>query len=106
MKIQLVYITTKNREEAQHIATVLVGERLAACANIVESIRSIYRWKGETHNDPEALLLVKTREDRVADLIKRARELHSYECPCIVSLPISDGFAPFLNWVAEEVAAG
>ncbi len=106
MKVQLIYITTGSMEEAQKIAAVLVKERLAACANIIENIRSIYVWKNEFHNEKEALLLAKTIKNRVPELIKRVREIHSYECPCIVSLPITDGFPPFLDWVASGVDAG
>lgn len=105
MGTQLIYITVENAGEARKIATVLVKERLAACANIIESIRSVYIWNGEFHDEKETLLLAKTVENLVPEVIRRVREIHSYECPCIVSLEIEDGYPPFLDWVASGVDA-
>ena len=106
MGTQLIYITVGNTDEALKIASVLVKERLAACANIIENVRSVYVWNDEFHDEKEALLLAKTVENRVPELIRRVREIHSYECPCIVSLPITQGNTPFLDWVASGVDAG
>lgn len=102
MAINLIYITTSTLDEARTIGKELVSSRLAACANIIDPINSIYWWDEKLQDDREVLLLVKTKESLVPDLIEKVRSLHSYECPCIVSLPILDGNKPFLDWVAGE----
>lgn len=103
MKFVLTYITTANRDEAVKIGNALVGEKLAACVNIIDGMTSIYRWKGEICTDNETVLIAKTSEENFTRLSNRVKELHSYECPCIVSLPITNGHAPYLEWLAEQV---
>lgn len=98
----MLYITAKDAKEAGKIATALVRERLAACANIVSGIRSIYRWKGKIEKSAEVLLTAKTKASLVNKAIARVRELHSYECPCIVSFPVDKGNPDFLKWVSNE----
>ena len=98
MQYQLVYITTKDEEEAREIGKVLVGERLAACANI-HPIKSIYRWDRKIEEADEVALLVKTRTHLIDMVISRVREVHSYEVPCIVSLPVEKGNPDFLKWI-------
>jgi len=102
MKINLIYITTGSLDEARTIGKELVSHRLAACANIIDNINSIYWWDGEIQDDREVILLAKTKESLVPELIEKVKSLHSYECPCIVSLPILDGNKPFLDWVFDE----
>ncbi len=102
MKINLIYITTGSLDEARNIGKELVSHRLAACANIIDNINSIYWWDGEIQDDREVILLAKTKESLVPELIEKVKSLHSYECPCIVSLPILDGNKPFLDWVFDE----
>jgi periplasmic divalent cation tolerance protein len=106
MKTSLIYITTGGPEEARVIAKELVSERLAACANIFENMRSLYWWGGEIQEDKEVVLIAKTKESLVPRLIEKVKSLHSYDCPCIVSLPIIDGNKPFLDWIVEETKAG
>lgn len=101
--VLLVYITTPTPEEAKRIAAVLIEEKLAACANILPVIDSLYYWKGELQQSTESLLLLKTHKKVLESLVERAGELHSYELPCIVALPLSNGLPDFLTWVAEEV---
>lgn len=103
MNYVLTYITTANRDEATAIGNALVSEKLAACVNIVDGMTSIYRWKGEICTDNETVLLAKTTEENFTRLSNRVKELHSYECPCIVSIPITNGRAEYLNWLAEQV---
>lgn len=98
----LIYVTAKDDAEAKGIARTVVEERLAACANILGGIQSIYQWKGEVCEDSEVSLLLKTSDIRKNELIARIRELHSYETPCIVCLPITDGNPDFLNWIRAE----
>ena len=103
MAINLIYITTKNKAEAERIGRILVEERLAACVNIIDGMNSIYRWEGKLMQDTETVLIAKTVQDKVSVLTERVKALHSYDCPCVVALPIHDGNESFLNWVAGEV---
>ncbi len=102
MRLNLVYITTKDKEEARKIGEELVKVRLAACVNILDNINSIYWWEGKIQDDKEAVLIAKTKESLVSELIKKVRALHSYSCPCIVSLPILDGNKAYLDWLQKE----
>lgn len=102
MKIKLVYVTAPSRKEAEQIAETVVTERLAACANIFDSVISVYRWERRLCRENEAVLILKTREDRLERLMERIKDLHSYDCPCIVALPIEQGYAPFLTWIENE----
>ncbi len=99
----LVYITAP-AEEAAPLCETLVRERLAACANILGGARSIYWWDDAVRNATESVCLLKTTADRFPALQQRARELHSYETPCIVALPISAGDEDFLAWLRRETA--
>ncbi|HXZ80640.1 MAG TPA: divalent-cation tolerance protein CutA [Terriglobales bacterium] len=100
---RVVLSTAETESEAITIAQALVERKLAACVNIVGPIRSIYRWKGEVENATEFLLLVKTSSDlfdRVHDTI---RQLHSYELPECIQLPIEAGSQAYLDWISESV---
>jgi periplasmic divalent cation tolerance protein len=99
----LVLSTVARREDADRIADALVGERLAACVNVVPGLVSTYRWKGAVERADELLLLIKTRAERVEDLGARLRALHPYEVPEMVVLPIAGGHAPYLDWIADNV---
>ncbi|MBW2125826.1 MAG: divalent-cation tolerance protein CutA [Deltaproteobacteria bacterium] len=103
MGIRFVYITTNNEEEAARIGKELVVHRLAACANIIKGLRSFYWWEGEVQDDSEALLIAKTREELMPQLIHKVKELHTYTCPCIVSLPIMEGNPDF---IVQETSEG
>ncbi|MBP2680343.1 MAG: divalent-cation tolerance protein CutA [Candidatus Krumholzibacteriota bacterium] len=99
-RFQLVFMTAANADEARRIAKALVEERLAACVNIVEPCRSVYRWNGEIVEDKEAMLFAKTGRGRFDSIVKRVRELHSYEVPEIIAVDLeslSDGYAAFLK---------
>jgi len=96
------YVTCANRDEALAIAGAVVEARLAACANILDGMTSVFRWEDRIETDTETVLVLKSREAQVAPLIERVRALHSYECPCIVVLPLVAGHAPFLDWIAAE----
>jgi periplasmic divalent cation tolerance protein len=99
----LVSITTGSSEEAERIAEALVQERLAACVNMVPAITSIYRWQGEVHRDSEVLLIARSRPELFESLAARVKELHSYEVPEIIALPIAAGSKAYLNWIDESV---
>ena len=98
-----VYMTASSAEEAERIAVALVGERLAACVNILGGIRSVYRWQGQVERQSEILLLAKTTAGKFADLEREVRALHSYETPEIVAVPIVAGSTPYLTWLAESL---
>ena len=101
--ICLVYMTAGSPEEAGSIGEALVAEHLAACVNLIEGMTSIYRWEGKAQRETETVIIAKTTRARVAALSERVKELHSYECPCIVQLPIEDGNGEFLSWVLNQV---
>ena len=98
----LVYITAANANEAVAIGRDLVERQLAACANVHSPVVSIYRWRGVIQQDNEVVLIAKTRRDLVDNLSARVTEIHSYECPCVVAIPIAGGYAPFLEWISAE----
>lgn len=102
MGIRLIYMTAASPEEGTAIGKVLVSSRLAACVNMVEGVHSLYWWEGEVQEANEVVLVAKTREELVPDLIERVKSIHTYECPCIVALPILDGYRPFLDWIVRE----
>jgi periplasmic divalent cation tolerance protein len=105
MNVRFVYMTAGNMEEAQRIGRELVSARLAACVNILPRMNSIYVWEGRLEEASEVVMIAKTVAPRVADLIARVKAVHSYSCPCIVSLKVEAGYPPFLEWVAGNVEA-
>ncbi|MBP8645601.1 MAG: divalent-cation tolerance protein CutA [Syntrophobacteraceae bacterium] len=100
--VSVVFVTVGNAEEGTRIAQTLVDEKLIACANILPQVRSVYRWKGKVCREEEQLLLMKTRSSLFPALMKRIRELHSYEVPEIVAFPLSDGLPEYLQWVMDN----
>lgn len=103
-EINLVYITVPSHAEALRIGNQLVEECLVACANIIDGMTSIYRWQGKLVQDKETLLFLKTESSRVEEVIARVKDLHPYECPAIIALPILQGFDPFVQWVKESTS--
>jgi len=101
--ILMVQTTLASEQSAHDLALTLVTERLAACAHLLP-IASIYRWKGEIARDTEWLVIVKTREDLYDRLAARMRELHSYEVPEIVAVPIACGLPAYLEWIDAATA--
>ena len=102
MRSLMVEITAPSPEEAERIGRALVEERLASCANILPAVRSIYRWKGRVEEASETMLLVKTTEAALPELIGRVRALHSYECPCVAAVRIVGGNPDYLAWIEAE----
>jgi len=103
MKIVMAYITTSDTDEARKIGRVLVESKLVACVNIFSDMNSMYVWKGQFQDDHEAVMIAKTTQDKVPMLIETVKANHSYECPCIVTLPVADGYRGFLDWIVEQV---
>jgi len=98
----VVIVTCASPAEAEHIAEQLVAERLAACGTTVPNARSIFRWQGQVNRESEVLLLLKTRAALFARLRDRTRQLHSYEVPEIIALPIAAGDESYLAWLQAE----
>ena len=98
----LVYVTTASRDEAATISKTIISERLAACANILGAMESVYWWDGVVQSEQEVLIFLKTKSELLEALIARITALHSYACPCVVALPITDGNPHFLNWIDKE----
>jgi len=99
----IVYVTAGSAEEAKKVADAVVGRKLAACANISGPIRSVYWWKGTLHDEPEMLLVMKTRLEMFDQLKQAVLEVHSYEVPEIIAAPILAGHKPYLDWIGESV---
>jgi len=99
----VVLVTCSSRDEASKIARSVIGEKLAACVNIVEGIHSTYWWKGTIEEDEETLLIIKTRAEKFEKLVERIKELHSYTVPEIIALPIVMGNKDYLNWLDETI---
>jgi periplasmic divalent cation tolerance protein len=88
---------------AQHIATLLVTERLATCVNRIEGVRSTYVWKGELQDEGEVLMMIKTTAARLGELEARLKALHPYELPELLFLPVTGGNERYLEWVRQGV---
>ena len=100
----LLYLTCANKDEAKTIARILIDERLIACANILGTMTSVYRWEGTVVEDEEIAVLLKTRRDMAARATERVKELHSYDLPCVIGLPIQGGNPDFIGWLNCEVS--
>ena len=101
-KILLALSTFPDAEAARRISNQLLAEKLAACANILPAVESIYRWKGNVENANETLVLFKLREDRQSAFQEKLRSLHPYEVPEIIFVPVSSGLPEYLRWVADN----
>ena len=100
----VVLVTASSGEEAARIAHALVEEGLAGCVNIIRDIRSVYTWKGKTEDSAESLLIIKTREGLFPALEKKVKELHSYEVPEVIALPLAFGSEAYLDWLYDATA--
>lgn len=97
----VVLVTCPDRDSGAKIAGKLVEEKLAACANLLDGVTSIYSWKGEIQQDAEVLLIIKTRRAHFSLLEGRVKDLHPYEVPEIICMDIAAGNIPYLNWIDE-----
>jgi periplasmic divalent cation tolerance protein len=103
-RYRVVLVTCATLEEARKIARAVVEKHLAACVNIVTyAVESFYMWEGKLENSSEYLLIMKTSEGRVAELEKEVKEMHSYDTPEFVVLPVVAGSEEYLKWVGESV---
>ncbi len=105
MSISLIVVNTADGAEARRIGRDLVESRLAASVNVIDAIESMYWWDGAVRQRGEAQLIVKTRSVLTGAVIARVRDLHSYQCPCVLALPVSDGNPDYVDWVQRETGA-
>ena len=103
MEYIVVFITVPNLEVGEKIGNTLVEEKLAACVNITSEIKSVYFWKGKIEEDKEYLLIIKTRRDKFKSLERRVKEIHPYEVPEIIAVPIVLGSKDYLDWIDETL---
>jgi periplasmic divalent cation tolerance protein len=99
----VVFITVKDTEEAQKIANSLLKRRQAACVNIIAEVNSHFWWKDKLESTRESLLIVKTKESLLSELVKSVKKIHSYNIPEIIALPIVGGSQDYLDWIDSEV---
>ena len=102
MAVLLALSTFPDRETAQRVSNQLVAEKLAACANILPAVESIYRWKDKVETGNETLVIFKLSEDRQSAFQEKVRSLHPYEVPEIIFFPVSNGLPEYLHWVADS----
>jgi periplasmic divalent cation tolerance protein len=100
----VVFVTTASEEEAARIAEAVVGERLAACVNIVPAVKSVYRWEGKVVRDDELLMVIKTTSERYDQLERRVKELHSYTTAEVIACRIERGSGDYLSWLRDQTA--
>ena len=103
-KLCFVYMTAGTLEEAKKIGQILVELNLAACVNLIENMISFYKWKGKLEEGQEVAMIAKTRRTLLPKLIETVNSHHSYDCPCILELPIQGGNLEFLTWIETETA--
>ena len=101
-KLRVIFTTVGVEEQALSIARALVSERLAACVNIIGPIRSVYRWRDAIEDEPEFLLLIKTRALNYMKVERRLRELHTYEVPEVLSISVDRGSPPYIQWLLDS----
>ena len=95
----MVLVTTKDKKEAQKIATGLIKAKLAACVNMVDKVNSVFFWAGKIDQARESMLVIKSKQEKLPRIIKLVRSLHSYEVPEIIAIPIIAGDKPYLRWI-------
>ncbi|MBS2000852.1 MAG: divalent-cation tolerance protein CutA [Candidatus Obscuribacterales bacterium] len=100
---EIIVLVTCQPDDASKLATDLVSERLAACVNVLPGVTSIYRWQDKVEKDSETLLLIKSHRDLFNRLEARIKELHKYDVPEILSLPIEAGHGPYMNWLNAQL---
>ncbi len=98
----VIFITCAHKKEARCIAKALVKNKLAACVNIVDKIESLFWWQGKVDVAGEALLIIKSKREKLTKIIKLVKSMHSYQVPEIIALPIIGGYRPYLEWIDES----
>lgn len=106
MTALVCFCTCPDPDCANQIAQALVGERLAACVNIVPGLRSVYRWQGKIESADEVLLLIKARREQLAALTARICDLHPHQLPEVIAVEVAGGSAAYLDWIAGQTGVG
>jgi periplasmic divalent cation tolerance protein len=101
----VVYVTTPTKEVGEEIAQKLVENKLAACIHLLPGLTSIYYWEGQVHNDAEVLLTIKTEGKCFKALSETVQEIHPYEVPEIIAVPVTTGSKRYLDWITEVTSA-
>jgi periplasmic divalent cation tolerance protein len=104
MSVCFAYVVTPHRDAAEQMARELLSKELIACANILDGMTSIYRWEGEIRSDRETVLILKTRQALLSEVITTIKKMHPYDCPCVAAWPITAGNPEFLRWIETETA--
>ncbi|HSO27004.1 MAG TPA: divalent-cation tolerance protein CutA [Anaerolineales bacterium] len=99
----VVFVTAPSEEVARQIAAQVVGEKLAACANILPAIQSLYWWEGKVQEDKEVLLIFKTQKLRMSGLETVVKQIHPYDVPEIIALPVAAGSQAYLDWIGASI---
>lgn len=99
----VIFVTTSSEEEARKVAELLLGQRKAACINIVPRVDSSFWWQGKLDSARESLLIIKTRASLLPEIIEMVKSVHSYEVPEIIALPIIGGSEDYLKWIDDEI---
>lgn len=102
MQYAAVFITAPNKKEARRISKFLLDKRIIACANILDGVESYFWWKNKKEKARESLLVAKTRKSCLKKLFAAVSNIHPYEVPEIIALPISEGYGPYLEWIKKE----
>jgi len=98
----VVLVTAKDKQEAKRIAAALLEEKLIACANILDGVKSLFWWEAKIDNADEVLLLLKSKKGLFNKIVRCVRMVHSYKVPEIIALPIIKGYNPYLKWIDES----
>jgi periplasmic divalent cation tolerance protein len=104
MDVRLAYMTAGSRDEARKVGQALLESNLAACVNIIDNMNALYMWEGSLQDDQEVILIAKTTEEQMPALIDKVRAVHSYECPCVLGIPVDSGNPEFVAWIRKEAA--
>ena len=102
MSAVMVYITAGDKQEAEKVGKALIESKTAACVNILEGMQSMFWWNGGVEKDNEVVVIAKTKVGLVSELTEAVKSVHSYDCPCVVAIPVIDGNPEFLQWIQEE----
>ncbi len=101
----VVFTTVPSLETAEKIARGVVGEKIAACASILSGVKSVYTWKGEVCEEAEHIIMIKTSSGLLTALEKKIKELHPYELPELIAIPVESGSEEYLKWIEDSLAA-
>ena len=98
----IIYTTFPSLEDGRNITDKIVSEGLAACANLLPGMESNYMWEGKLQRSSEVACIIKTSAEMEAKLMERLAQIHPYEIPCILSIPVQDGHMPYISWLLSQ----